>query len=193
LTDKLNPLNSEKMSIYKFRVLLESKEDIFRDIEIKSTQNFDDLHQIILASYGFDNSQMAAFNLSNEEWEKGQEITLFDMQLEDNATEKPLVMADTIINTQINGVGSHLMYSYDFLNMRNFFIELMEITVKEDPKAFYPKVVYTQGEAPVQEIDTTEMTEEDLANELLKDAGFEEDGSDPSDIFEGFDDFEDYQ
>ncbi|MDB4533695.1 plasmid pRiA4b ORF-3 family protein [Vicingaceae bacterium] len=181
------------MSIYKFRVLLESKEDIFRDIEIKSTQTFDDLHQIILASYGFDNSQMAAFNLSNDEWEKGLEITLFDMQIDDNVTEKPLVMADTVINTQTNCVGAHLLYSYDFLNMRNFFIELTEITVKEDPNAFYPKVVYTQGEAPVQEKDMAEMTEEDMANELLKDAGFEEDGSDPSDIFEGFDDFDDFQ
>jgi hypothetical protein len=193
LTQKPNLQNSENMSIYKFRVLLESREDIFRDIEIKSTQTFDDLHQIILASYGFDNSQMAAFNLSNEEWEKGQEITLFDMQLDDNVTEKPLVMADTIINTKINGVGAHLLYSYDFLNMRNFFIELMEITVKEDPKGFYPKVVYSQGEAPVQQLETAEMTEEDMANELLKDAGFEEDGSDPSDIFDGFDDFDDYQ
>ena len=181
------------MSIYKFRVLLDSEEDIFRDIEIKSTQTFDDLHQIILASYGFDNSQMAAFNLSNVDWEKGQEITLFDMQLDDSVTDKPLVMSETVINTQITGVGSHLLYSYDFLNMRNFFIELLEITVKEDPKAFYPKVVYTQGEAPHLEKDTSTMTEEDMTNESLKDVGFDKDGSDPSDIFDGFDDFDDYQ
>jgi hypothetical protein len=186
---KPNPQNSENMSIYKFRVLLESKEDIFRDIEIKSTQTFDDLHQIILASYGFDNSQMAAFNLSNEDWEKGQEITLFDMQLDDSATDKPLVMEDTVINSQITGVGTHLLYAYDFLNMRNFFIELMEITVKENPAAFYPKVVYSQGEAPAQEKDTTEMTAEDLANQLLNDAGFEDDGSDPSDVHDEFDDY----
>ncbi|PCI92730.1 MAG: hypothetical protein COB15_17350 [Flavobacteriales bacterium] len=181
------------MSIYKFRVLLESQEEIFRDIEIKSTQNFDDLHQIILASYGFDNSQMAAFYLSNDQWEKGQEITLFDMQIEEKEQEQVLVMADTVINTQANYIGAHLLYSYDFLNLRNFFIELMEITVKEDPNAFYPKVVYTQGEAPPQQPDVTEMSEEDMANELLKDAGFGEDGSDPNDIFDGFDDFDDFQ
>ena len=72
------------MSIYKFRILLESKEEyeIFRDVEIKSTQNFDDLHEIIVAAYGFDNLQMASFYVSNDEWEKGQEISLFDMQIE---------------------------------------------------------------------------------------------------------------
>lgn len=181
------------MSIYKFRVLLESKEEIFRDVEIKSTQNFYDLHEIIVAAFGYDNSQMASFNLSNDTWEKGQEITLFDMQIDENQEEKILVMSDTVINTQTNCVGDHLLYSYDFLNMQNFFIELIEIIVKEDPKAFYPKVVYSQGEAPKPNPIVDEMSEEEMANELLKDAGFEEDGSDPNDIFEGFDDFDDYQ
>ncbi len=182
------------MSIYKFRVLLEAKEDIFRDIEIKSTQNFDDLHEIIVASFGFDNTQMASFYLSNDDWEKGQEITLFDMQIDENQQEKVLVMVDTIINSQINCVGAHLLYSYDFLNMRNFFIELMEIKVKEDDTAFYPKVVYSQGEILIQESNTTEISEEEMANELLKDAGFSEDGDDPSDdMFDGFDDLENYQ
>jgi hypothetical protein len=182
------------MSIYRFRVLLEAGEDIFRDIEIKSTQNFDDLHEIIVAAFGFDNSQMASFYLSNDVWDKGQEITLFDMQIEENQQEKVLVMADTIINTQVNCIGSHLLYSYDFLNMQNFFIELIEIKVKEDAATFYPKVVYSQGEIPVQKTDLAEMSEEEMASELLKDAGFSEEGNDSSDdIFEGFDDFENYQ
>jgi hypothetical protein len=181
------------MSIYKFRVLLESEEEIFRDIEIKSTQNFFDFHEMIVASFGFDNEQMASFYLSNEEWKKGQEITLFDMQLDENQEEKAIVMSDTAINTQTTCVGDHVLYAYDFLNMKNFFIELIEITVKEDPKAFYPKVVYSQGEAPKQEPVLEGLSEEDMANELLKDAGFDEDGSDPNDIFDGFDDFDDYQ
>jgi len=181
------------MSIYKFRVLLESKEEIFRDIEIKSAQSFYDFHEIIVAAYGFDNSQMASFYLSNDEWEKGQEITLFDMQVDENQQEKVLVMENTTINSQTTCIGAHLLYSYDFLNMQNFFIELIEITVKEDATAFYPKVVSTQGEAPKPEVALEDMNEEDMANELLKGAGFDEDGSDPNDIFEGFDDFDDYQ
>ena len=184
------------MSIYKFRVLLESnaEEPIFRDIEIKSTQNFDDLHEIIVAAYGFDNSQMASFYLSDEQWNKGQEIALFDMNIEGDGNNI-LVMDQTIINTQITCVGSHLLYSYDFLNMKNFFIELIETKVKEDKDAFYPKVVYTQGEAPKPEVNTEGMSEEEMANALLKDAGFDEDGGEDNgdDMFEGFDDFDNYQ
>lgn len=185
------------MSIYKFRVLLEgnSEEPIFRDIEIKSTQNFDDLHEIIVAAYGFDNSQMASFYLSDEQWDKGQEIALFDMNIEGEESQI-LVMDKTIINTHITCVGAHILYSYDFLNMRNFFIELIETKVKEDPKAFYPKVVYSQGDIPAPKIDES-LSEEEMANALLKDAGFDEDGGDEDssgdDMFEGFDDFDNYQ
>lgn len=185
------------MSIYKFRILLESKQDIFRDIEIKSTQNFEDLHEIIVASFGFDNSQMASFYLSNENWDKGQEISIFDMQINEEEQEKVLVMADTMINTQVNCIGNHLLYAYDFLNMRNFFIELMEIKVKEDPSAFYPRVIYSQGEAPIQKANLA-LSEEEMADELLKEAGFDDEGGDDDetfndDMFEGFDDFENYQ
>lgn len=185
------------MSIYKFRVLLESNSEdpIFRDIEIKSTQNFDDLHEIIVAAYGFDNSQMASFYLSDEKWNKGQEIALFDMNSEDD-DNKILVMENTVINTQITCVGAHLLYSYDFLNLQNFFIELIDLKVKEDIDAFYPRVVYSQGEAPKDNLNTDGMTEEELANALLKDAGFDEEGSEDNfgdDMFDGFDDFDNYQ
>jgi len=183
------------MSIYKFRVLIEGEDTVFRDVEIKNTQNFEDLHEIIVASFGFDNSQMAAFYLSNEEWDKGQEITLFDMQVDEKQQEKVLVMGETILDSQINDIGAHLLYAYDFLNLQNFFIELIEIKTKEDAKAFYPRVVYSQGEAPAPKMDNTLMSEEDMADQLLKEAGFDNEGDDGAepDIFEGFDDFDDYQ
>lgn len=177
------------MSIYKFRILVESEDIIFKDIEIRSTQNFEDLHEIIVASFGFDNSQMASFYLSNEQWEKGQEIALFDMNMEGDENNI-LVMAETPINTLANCIGCHLLYSYDFLNMTNFFLELIEIKVKEEAE-FYPRVVYTQGEFIPKISEDSGLSEEEMADELLKRAGFEEETED--DIFEGFDDFNDFE
>ena len=178
------------MSIYKFRILVESEDVIFKDIEIKSTQNFEDLHEMIVAAYGFDNSQMASFYLSNEQWEKGQEIALFDMNVAEEES-KILVMADTPINTQTNCIGAHLMYAYDFLNMTNFFIELIEIKVKEDAE-FYPRVVYSQGEFTPNIPENMGLTEEEMADELLKKAGFDEESSE-NDVFKGFDDFDNFE
>ncbi|PKP45039.1 MAG: hypothetical protein CVT95_09720, partial [Bacteroidetes bacterium HGW-Bacteroidetes-12] len=118
------------MSTYKFRVLIEGEKNVFRDIEINSHQNFEEFHYCILASFGFDNSQMASFYLSDFDWNKGQEISLFDMGISEGDEEK-LIMNQTTIKEGINCVGCHLLYTYDFLNMWNFFIELLEISVKE--------------------------------------------------------------
>jgi hypothetical protein len=187
------------MNIYKFRVLFDSKEEIFRDIEMKSTQNFEEFHEIIVAAFGFDNSQMASFYLSNEQWDKGQEITLFDMQMaEDETTELVLVMEDIQVKTQIKGLNDHFLYSYDFLDMKNFFIELLSVS-EEKKSAFYPKVVYSQGEIPApkaeekEEVDKSDMTEEELASALLAEAGFGDEGDDlDSNNFESLDDYEEY-
>jgi hypothetical protein len=42
------------MAVYKFRISLEEDEDIVRDIEIRATQTFEDLHYAILSAIGFD-------------------------------------------------------------------------------------------------------------------------------------------
>ena len=54
--------------IYRFRVILDhkNKEDIFRDVEIRKTDTFEDLHNVITQSFGFDGSEMASFYLSND-------------------------------------------------------------------------------------------------------------------------------
>ena len=35
------------MSVYRFKVFFEEDESVIREIEIKSTQNFEDFHKII--------------------------------------------------------------------------------------------------------------------------------------------------
>ena len=44
------------MAVYRFKVAFEDHEEIYREIEIKSTQNFEDFHSIILKSVDFDDS-----------------------------------------------------------------------------------------------------------------------------------------
>ena len=62
----------------KFRVLLDSEknEEIFRDIVISENEDFESFFQEILNSYGFKGDQMASFYVSNENWDKGEEISL---------------------------------------------------------------------------------------------------------------------
>lgn len=67
--------------IYRFRAILDhdNKEDIFRDIEIRKTDTFEDLFNVLTQSFGFDGSEMASFYVSDDQWQQGQEIALFDI------------------------------------------------------------------------------------------------------------------
>jgi len=69
--------------IYRFRVILDNdtEEDIFRDFEIRESDTLEDLHNVITQCFGFDGTEMASFYLSDDEWNQGEEISLFDMML----------------------------------------------------------------------------------------------------------------
>lgn len=131
--------------IYRFRAILDhdSKEDIFRDIEIRKTDTFEDLHNVLTQSFGFDGSEMASFYVSNDEWDQGQEIALFDMGQNDDIR----MMNETIIEDVVNEDHTKLIYIYDFLNMWTFLVELGEI-VDEAQGTDYPNLMFVCGQVP---------------------------------------------
>ena len=59
--------------IYRFRIILDTKEDVFRDIEIEAEATLEDFHNTITQSFGFEGQEMASFYVSNEKWEQGKE------------------------------------------------------------------------------------------------------------------------
>ena len=87
------------MAILKFRVYLEEDESVYRDVVIRHTQSFQDLHEAILKSYEFDNKHKATFFRSNDHWLKGREISLEKYDKEYVAA--PLLMSETTIGSEI--------------------------------------------------------------------------------------------
>ena len=65
--------------IYRFRIILDTDEDVFRDLEIRSSATLEDFHNAINQAFGFDGSEMASFYTSNDLWEEGEEISLFEI------------------------------------------------------------------------------------------------------------------
>lgn len=130
--------------IYRFRVILDhdNKDDIFRDIEIRKTDTFEDLHNTITQSFGFEGSEMASFYVSNDQWEQGQEIALFDMGEPDSQ-----MMNETILEDVVDEDNTKLIYIYDFLNMWTFLVELGEI-VEEAQGTDYPNLLFVCGQVP---------------------------------------------
>ncbi len=102
--------------IYRIRIILDVKEDVFRDIEIEATSTLEDLHHAITQSFGFLGNEMASFYKSNESWNQGEELPLESM-------EKGFNMRDEPLNKIFTSSQHHLIYVYDFLNLWTFFVE----------------------------------------------------------------------
>ena len=103
-----------------------------------------------------------------------QEITLIEMldgsEEEENIKhiEETHVMSSSVIRNFINEPSQRLLYEYDFLNLKTFYIELLSVyKQKEDVK--YPRVTNKRGEIiePVQPEGI--MDDEELRNQLLQD------------------------
>lgn len=132
--------------IYRFRVILDNDTDVdvFRDLEIRETDSLEDLHNIITQSFGFDGLEMASFYLSNDQWDQGEEISMFDLS---EGQESVRLMNETIINDVVHEAKTKLIYVYDFLSMWTFYVELAEI-VEEVKGSDYPNLMFVQGQVP---------------------------------------------
>ena len=87
------------MAVLKFRVYWEEDDAIYRDVLVKHTQNFQDLHTIILKAFEFDQKHDATFYRSNDTWQRGREIS---KEVYDRAYKvPPLLMEETVIGTEI--------------------------------------------------------------------------------------------
>lgn len=154
--------------IYRFRVILDNdtEGDVFRDLEIRETDTLEDLHNIITQSFGFDGTEMASFYLSNDEWNQGEEISLFDVSEGSTSTR---LMSETLINKEVHEIQPKIIYVYDFLSMWTFFVELAEI-VDETEGHDYPNLMFVHGQIP------TEAPEKNFeADELNDDNEFDDD------------------
>ncbi|MFK7783388.1 IS1096 element passenger TnpR family protein [Psychroserpens sp.] len=132
--------------IYRFRVILDNdtEEDVFRDIEIRETDSLEDLHNTITQSFGFDGLEMASFYISNDEWDQGEEISMFDVS-EGNSLVK--LMSETTLNSILSQSQTKLIYVYDFMSMWTFLVELAEI-VEEADGTDYPNLMFVYGQIP---------------------------------------------
>ncbi len=143
------PSNTNIMAVYKFRVTFEEYDDIYRDIEIKSTQYFHDLHEVIQEAVKFDNKYDASFFMSDDYWEQGEEISLNLKESSDG--KKVQLMSKARLCDYMDDPHQKIYYYFDSSNPSwGFHIELIKIFIEEAANASYPRVVKTMHDAPKQ-------------------------------------------
>ena len=171
------------MAILKFRAYFQEDESVYRDVSIKHTSTFFELHSAILIAYEFDNKHKATFYRSNDEWLKGREISVEKYDKEYKA--EPLIMKDTTLASEIKDTNQRFVYHYDFDKNWMFAIELISVDKAENDKLSYPVCVRSEGISPPQygskglvDKRLAEMEEKyDLKPDAMQD-GFGEEGED---------------
>ncbi|CAN5148645.1 hypothetical protein BH09BAC1_BH09BAC1_16830 [soil metagenome] len=129
------------MSIYTFGVYVDELEDVVREIEIKGTQTFNELHQAIAKSFKLNLKMQASFFVSNSRWQKLNEITLGHSSVFENAFNG---MKDSI-ESVLPEKGKHLVYFNEDAADYTILILLEKVTDKENPSKTYPAIVTAKG------------------------------------------------
>ncbi len=112
--------------IYRFTFSCEEGDPNFRRVfEADADATFLELHEAILKSVGYPDDQMTSFFLCNDEWEKGQEVTLVEM--DSNFEYDNMVMEETRLSDLLTEQGQRLIYVFDPMFERYFFGSLKEM------------------------------------------------------------------
>jgi hypothetical protein len=136
------------MAVLKFRIYFEEDDSIYRDVVIKHTQTFLQLQQVILKAYEFDNKHQATFYRSNDNWQRGREISLAIYDKPYKVT--PLLMENTPIGSEIKDPNQKFVFQYDFVKNWGFLVELISVSKEESSKIDYPAMIKSEGIAPSQ-------------------------------------------
>lgn len=169
--------------IYRFTIISDEVDNFIREIQIDPEATFFDFHEAILKSADYTDDQMTSFFICDDDWEKEQEITLEKMDT--NSEMDNWVMNETTLSELIEDEKQKLLYIFDYMTERCFFIELSEIITGKETKAAV--CTRKEGEAPKQTIDFEELAAAggslDLDENFYGDQDFDPDDFDD----EGFD------
>lgn len=168
------------MRAFKFRIVADTEDDIFRDILIREDDTFEQLYKTIIESVGFRGDQMASFYMSNENWEKGEEISLMDMSFGDAG---PRMMDTTLLNEMVEAKNDKILFLYDFMKMWIFYVELIGIE-QLDESMNLPAIVLSMGQSPNED-------EKDIPDLFEGDDDNGDSSNEIDDIFNEFDDSDD--
>lgn len=162
--------------MYKIRIILDTKEDVLRTVLVNDTINLESLHYTIAKAFGFEGQEMASFYRTDDEWNQGEEIPLFNMAEAGEA----ISMQTCILNETLPEENNKLIYVYDFLNMWTFYVDVVEIN--NDKREDLPQTILEVGEIP-NEAPEKEFVADKMGNEF-------EDEDDLDDEFGHYDDFD---
>lgn len=175
--------------VYRFKLVSDEVNNFAREYEIDSSATFLQLRNAILDSVDYSKEDFNSFFLCDDEWQKHEEITLEDMG--SSSDQDIWIMGDTPLNELIEEDGQKLIFVFDYMTERAFFMEMKESfpgrTLSD------PICVLKRGNPPAQYVNLDEfdakidqsvsaLSTDDLDLDIFDETQYNEE-----DIADGFD------
>lgn len=145
--------NRNTEMIYTFRLVSDEVDNFMREIQIDADASFLALRNAICDAVGYDKQQMGSFYLCDDGWEKSREITLEDMG--NDMSEEVYLMDESTISDFVEDEGQRLIYTFDYLTDRSFFMELK--STQPGKHLSEPICSRKQGNPPAEAVDLDEF------------------------------------
>lgn len=139
--------------IYTFRIVSDEVDNFRREIKIDADDTFLTLRNAICDSVGYDKNQLSSFFLCDDGWEREQEISVEDMG--SDSSQDVYLMDDTTISDFIEDEGQRLVWVFDYLTDRSFFIELKKS--ESGKNLSEPICSISQGNPPAESVDMNDF------------------------------------
>lgn len=135
--------------IFKITIVSDEIDDFVRIIEINSDNTFMQLHDAIFQAVGYTPQDITTFYICNDEWEKEQEITLIEM--ESSSEYDNYTMEETPLDELLQDEKQKMMFTYDMVEERSFFMELTEMIPNKNLQQAI--CTHQEGMPPAQNIE----------------------------------------
>ncbi len=178
--------------VYRFKLISDEAANFCREIEIDSDSTFLQLRNTILDSVGYSKDDMNSFLICDDDWQRTCEVTLVDMGSSSDCDI--WLMDDTSLGELVEDEGQKMMFVFDYLTERAFFMELKETIPGRSLSE--PVCTLKKGNAPKQSVDIEEFDRQidalamkQAADVLDEDFYNSEGGYNPEDL-ENLEDFD---
>ena len=167
--------------VYRFLILSDEVANFKREIQISSEATFLDLHHAILDAVAFSHDEISSFFICDDDWSKRAEITLVDMGAASDADI--YLMEATTLEELLTDEQQRLLYIFDYMTERAFFMELSEIITGKTLNK--PVCSLSIGQPPVQALSFDEIDKRiehfDLGDDFYGDSDYNDDELDSLD------------
>ncbi|MBI9066136.1 MAG: hypothetical protein JEZ09_02510 [Salinivirgaceae bacterium] len=170
--------------IYTFRFISDEQDSFVLDVNINHDQTFEQMQDTIQEALDYDPSHMASFFVSNNEWEKLEEITIMDM-----GADIPVKnMSETLIQDCFFEKNQRILYVFDFFAERIFFGSVIRM-IDAEPPIDLPTVSLLQGKIPAQLIANQNL-DVDFLNSIDYSDELDSEGDDMMDYIDDMESFD---